>query len=168
MNPAPPVMSTVSTQPPLIRNRPVGECAPAAAGKTQRCHACIQLGLTSGAFPARRGRECCTHARLTPYPRQDMSSASRERRHPRRRRAFLRLSAARVRTLVEPVLGHEAAGAAVELPARGVNNETYLVRSASSGLAVRVRPRSSAGARTSAQWPLYVRRLFGDVPNGDL
>jgi fructosamine-3-kinase len=97
-----------------------------------------------------------------------MSSASRERRHPRRRRAFLRLSAARVRTLVEPVLGHEAAGAAVELPARGVNNETYLVRSASSGLAVRVRPRSSAGARTSAQWPLYVRRLFGDVPNGDL
>lgn len=78
----------------------------------------------------------------------------------------MRLPPAAVRKVARPFIGEAVDFAKVSAPAQGVNNETYVVRLNGRGLVVKLRPRPGRNAKTSAQWPLYTRRLFGEVSNG--
>jgi hypothetical protein len=96
-------------------------------------------------------------------------STSTPARLPRRRRSFATLRDADVRELARPVLGVEADSARVERPDQGVNNRTYLLRTAGDGgVAVKMRPHSSQPVRNSALWPRYTQQLYGPIPNGDI
>lgn len=78
----------------------------------------------------------------------------------------MRLPPGAVRKVARPFIGEAVEFAEVSAPAQGVNNETYVVRLNGRGLVVKLRPRPGRNAKTSAQWPLYTRRLFGEVSNG--